>query len=80
MKVAYTGESDTTVTALGGSSKLFDVVVDELATRGLDHPSTVRGGVVGSPLAESNTLGHCCDYIKKIGLVYKLFGLVFQVV
>ena len=58
MKVAYTGESDTTVTELGGSSKLFDVVVDELATRGLDHPSAVRGGIVRSTLADGDALGH----------------------
>ena len=58
MKVAYTGESDTTVTALGGSSELFEVVVDKLATRCLHHTPTVGRGVVGGALAEGDALGH----------------------
>ena len=58
MKVAYTGESDTTVTALGGGGELFQVVVDKLATGGLHHTSAVGGGVVRRALAEGDTLGH----------------------
>ena len=34
------------------------MVVDKLATRGLDHPSAVRRGVVGRALADGDTLGH----------------------
>ena len=58
MKVAYTGESDTTVTALGGSRELFEVVVDKLAARRLHHTTAVRRGVVGSALADCDALGH----------------------
>lgn len=35
------------------------MMVDKLATGGLDDSSAVGGGVVRSPLAESDTLGHC---------------------
>ena len=37
----YTGKSNTAVTALGRSSRLFEVVVDELAARGLYDSPTV---------------------------------------
>lgn len=57
--MTYTRESDTAVTALGGSGELFQMVVDKLATRGLDHPPAVGGGVVRRALAEGDTLGHC---------------------
>jgi len=40
-------QTNTTVTAFRGGGDLFEVVVDELPTGGLDHPSAVRGGVVG---------------------------------
>ena len=43
-------------------SELGDVVNDKLAAGGLDDPSAVRGGVVRSPLAESDTLSHL-DYL-----------------
>ena len=33
-------------------------MIDEFATRGLNHSSTVRLGVVGLALAESYSLGH----------------------
>ena len=54
----YTGECNTAVTALGGSRKLFEVVVDKLATWCLHDPSAGGGGVVGSALAERDALGH----------------------
>jgi hypothetical protein len=54
----YTRESNTTITALWCSRKFFDMVVDELATRGLHHPALVRGSVVGIALAKSDALGH----------------------
>lgn len=46
------------VTTLGGSRKLLDVQVTELSTWSLDHTSSVRLGVVGGSLSESNSLGH----------------------
>ncbi len=54
----YTRQRDTAVTALGRGGELFEVVVDKLATRRLHHPTAVRGGVVGSALAESDALSH----------------------
>lgn len=54
----YTRQSDTAVTALGRGSKLFQVVVDKLTTWCLHNPSAVGGGVIGSSLAEGDTLGH----------------------
>lgn len=58
----YTGQRDATVSALGCGRKLFDVVVNKLATRRLHNPSAVGGGVVGVALAEGDTLGHCGCY------------------
>jgi len=52
------GQRDTAVTALGGGGELFEVVVDELATRGLDHTTAVRLCVVRGALAERHALGH----------------------
>jgi len=57
-----TGESNSAITAFGGSRKLFEVVVDKLATWSLDHSSAVGSGVVGSTLAESDTLSHWRGY------------------
>lgn len=54
----YTGEGDTAVTALGSSASLLQVVVHQLATRGLDDTPLVRGGVVGGALADGDSLGH----------------------
>ena len=54
----YTRELDAAVTALGGSGKLFQVVVDKLATRSLHNPSAVGSGVVRRALAEGDALGH----------------------
>jgi hypothetical protein len=39
-------------------SKLLQVVNDELSTWGLDHPSSVGGGVVWLSLSEGNSLSH----------------------
>ena len=63
---AYTRESNTAVTALGGSWELFEVVVDELATWCLDHSADVRGGVIRGALADGDTLGHCWSLIDDI--------------
>lgn len=54
----YTRQRNAAVAALGRSRKLFEVVVDKLATWRLHNPSAVGSGVVGSPLAEGDTLGH----------------------
>lgn len=54
----YSWKTDTTVTAFWPAGGLFEVVIYEFATRGLDHSPAVGGGVVGSALAKSNTLGH----------------------
>ena len=61
----YTRESDATVTALGCSSGLLEVLVDELSTRRLYDAPPVRGGVVGITLADCNALGHFGGYEKK---------------
>ena len=58
----YTRQRDATVSALGCGRKLFDVVVNKLATWCLHNPSAVGGGVVGVTLAERDTLGHCGCY------------------
>lgn len=58
----YTRQRDATVSALGCGRKLFDVVVNELATRCLHNPSAVGGGVIRVALAECDTLGHCGCY------------------
>ena len=58
--VTYSRESDAAVTALRCSSGLLEVVVDELSTGSLDDAPPVGGCVVGSALAESDTLSHCC--------------------
>lgn len=57
-KKTYARESDTTITALGGCSRLLDVVVDEPAAWRLDDASAVGGGVVRIALAQCHTLGH----------------------
>ena len=57
--VTYTGEGDTTVTALGSCGELFQVMVNKLATGSLDYPSAVGGGIVWRAFAEGDTLGHC---------------------
>lgn len=54
----YTRESDSTITALGSSSELLQVVVDQLAARGFDNTSPVGGGVVRRALADGDSLGH----------------------
>jgi hypothetical protein len=54
----YTGESNTTITALRSSSSLLQVVVHQLATGGLDDAPLVGGGVVGGALADGDSLGH----------------------
>lgn len=53
-----TGKSISTVTALGGSGELLEVVDDELATGGLYDPPAGGGRVVRRALAEGDTLGH----------------------
>ena len=56
-----TGEGDVAVTALGAGGGLLEVLVDELATRGLDDTSSVRLGVVGVALAQSDSLNHLSE-------------------
>jgi hypothetical protein len=51
-------ESNTAVTALGCWSRFFEVVVDKLASWGLDHASAIRWSIVWLAFAESDTLGH----------------------
>jgi len=55
----YTGKGVAAVTALGSGGELFEMVVNELATGGLNHTSDVRLGVVRLSLAEGHSLGHC---------------------
>ena len=57
-KCAHSGKGNSTVTALGGSGELFQVVVDKLSSGGLHYTSACGGGVVGSALAEGDSLGH----------------------
>lgn len=59
-----TWKCDTAITALGRSSGLFEVVVDETPAGGLHNAPTVGCGVVRSTLADRNTLGHCGCYKK----------------
>lgn len=59
----HASELGTTVTALGGGGELFDVMVDEDTTGGLDDAAAVRGGVVRLALAEGDALGHCWFWI-----------------
>lgn len=56
---AYSRKSNATITALGGSGKFSDVVVDELASWGLHDTPSVGSSVVWLAFAERNTLGHC---------------------
>lgn len=58
MRETYARECNAAVAALGRGCKLFDMVVDEFATRRLHYASPVRGGVVRIALAESNALSH----------------------
>jgi hypothetical protein len=66
---AYSGESNATVTALGGSGKFSDVVVDELSSRRLHDTPSVGGGIVRLAFAECYTLCHCelSDKVSEIG-------------
>ena len=57
----YTGESNSAITTFGSGSELFDMVVDKFPAWCLDNSSTVGSGVIGSALAEGNTLGHCAE-------------------
>lgn len=54
----HTRESNATVTALGRSGELLQVVVYELPTGGLNHTPAAGGGVVRRTLAEGDTLCH----------------------
>jgi hypothetical protein len=56
--VTHTRQSNTAVTALGRGGKLFDVVVDKPATRGLYDAPLVRSSVVRVALAERDALSH----------------------
>jgi hypothetical protein len=58
LKSTHTRECNAAVTTLGCGRVLLDVVVDELAARGLHHPTLVGGGIVRVPLAKSDALGH----------------------
>ncbi len=71
---AYTRKFEMTVTTFGCCATLFEILVDELATRSLHNPPAVRGGVVRQSLAESNALGHCrsvcqCKLVELTGQI-----------
>jgi hypothetical protein len=58
MQDTNTRQIDPTITALWCGSWLFEVVVNELAARGLDDPASIRRGVVWQALAQSYSLSH----------------------
>ncbi len=60
----HPAELGTTVTTLGRSRELFDVMVAEDAAGGLDDASSRRRGVIRLALAEGDTLGHCCRVVR----------------
>ena len=63
----HAGQRNATVTALGGSCRILDVVVDQLAAGRLDDTTAVRGRVVRVALAERDALGHfCTDSIHRV--------------
>ena len=55
---AHAGEIYAAVAALWRRSRLFQMVVDELAARCLDDAASVRGRVVRLAFAQRYSLGH----------------------
>ena len=55
----YSGKSNATVAALGGSGKFSDVVVDKLSSWRLHYTPSVGRGVVWLTFAKCDALCHC---------------------
>ena len=62
----YALKFEMTVTTFRCCTTLFQVLVDELATRSFHDPSAVRGGIVRLSFTESYALSHCkvvCQHV-----------------